>query len=209
MNANQKSITMGKDVFARLVAVRQAKGGMVTYGGVVSLLLDQYEKPIAALAQPVAEAEKSPAPAADSAPLYVREAERVKPKPEEAILIDEMVTKKDLKIMELERDLATKMVPVPCPHCKEKDTAIALKDEKVNALTQQLKTKAEAPVDIPDLGAIIAHCEDGKCPDHAAQWNGIKKDIVKAAYENMPPELVEQKGEALNLIPKRIIITRR
>ena len=80
---------------------------------------------------------------------------------------------------------------------------------QVLTLTKEVKalTPGQDPVDgsrFATLQEVVAHCEGGQCPAHAKEWEDLKTQIVEAAYENMPPELVETKALELNLIPKTI-----
>ena len=105
---------------------------------------------------------------------------------------------------------------IPALKSESEKTVKALSDQ-VAELTRQLKEKpAPVPVDeIPeDLEKVIAHCESGKCPAHAQQWEVLKKRIVDAnaptivqhTLENLPDTVVESEGLKRGFIPKRITI---
>jgi hypothetical protein len=123
-----------------------------------------------------------------------------------------------------------------CPNCTAREIEMqrvknevipALKadsEKTVKQLNDQIadlnKKLAEKPApvtahDIPeDLEAVIEHCESGKCPAHAQQWEVLKKRIVDAnaptivqhTLENLPDTVVESEGLKRGFIPKRITI---
>lgn len=153
-------------------------------GMVSESALKQLQSDVAALAQVVTKALGGSAGSAVEATNEVTE--EVTKKRNKSMEDSEVMTVKDYKIEKLSEELA-----------------------RVRLENESLKAKPAAPADIPDLGAIIEHCESGECKDHAAQWHDIKKQIVTAAYDNMPPKLVERKAEEMGFAPKRIVISRR
>jgi len=56
----------------------------------------------------------------------------------------------------------------------------------------------------PDLPSIINHCEDGSCKVHKDQWDGLKANIVKAAIEGAPKEIIAGRAAELGLMPQKI-----
>lgn len=91
----------------------------------------------------------------------------------------------------------------------EQEVKLLKSSESVRQLEHRVSEASLAQVDIPDLGAIIEHCEDGTCKAHAAQWYDIKKQIIQLAYDNASPKWIEKRAEELGFAPKRIIISRR
>lgn len=98
-----------------------------------------------------------------------------------------------------------------------RDFEIKRLEKEATGLERQLTERAEvitklegelesSRADLPSLARVIEHCEGGSCTTHAKDWGELKTRIVQAAFEAMPEDAVRARAEALNLIPKRIVI---
>jgi hypothetical protein len=103
---------------------------------------------------------------------------------------------------------------IPALKADSEKTVKQLNDQ-IADLTKKLAEKPGPVDEIPeDLEAVIAHCESGKCPAHAQQWEVLKKRIVDAnaptivqhTLENLPDTVVETEGLKRGFIPKKITI---
>lgn len=102
-----------------------------------------------------------------------------------------------------------KTEPQHCPECAKKDDELRQALSALSAAEERAKYAediANQPVDIPPLSEIIAHCEGGQCPGHAAQWQAIKTQIVEESWKNIPDDVLEAQGIARGLVPTRIVI---
>ena len=115
---------------------------------------------------------------------------------------------------------ATRQLPPdpPMAHAaQDQDVADALK--QLTATVQQLVDRepqggaggggpapAAPAAEYPTLAQVLTHCESGTCAPHAQELEELKAKVVQAAYDNMPEELVREKAELHNLIPKSVKI---
>lgn len=160
----------------------------------------------AVMAQPVAVKEK-PADTAETKPAEIPA--------EKGEVVDEMADCPNCTAREIEMQRVKNEV-IPALKADSEKTVKQLNDQ-IADLTKRL---AEKPAPIPaheipeDLEEVIAHCESGKCPAHAKQWEVLKKrivdanapDIVQHTLENLPDTVVESEGLKRGFIPKRIVI---
>lgn len=99
-----------------------------------------------------------------------------------------------------------------CIECNKKQAEIRTLSERLMDMETELAEKTDS---IPgDLNTVIAHCEDGSCSGHAAQWEAIKReiveankpDIIAATLRNLPDAVIEYEGLKRGFIPKTIIV---
>lgn len=114
----------------------------------------------------------------------------------------------DVQLVQLqERQLPPDSPPAEAEAAQPDDVAEAL--TKLTAEIHQLvaqgggKPHAEAS-ELPTMEQFLAHCEGGTCATHTKALDELKATIVKAAYDNMPEDLVRQKAEEHNLVPTSI-----
>ena len=102
-----------------------------------------------------------------------------------------------------------------CPNCAIKDHKLELATEKTETAKAQLATVnaelataktngSKAAPGMPTVEAFVKHCEDGKCPEHKAAFDGVKEQIVAAAWDNIPDDKLAELAKAKGILPKRI-----
>jgi len=60
--------------------------------------------------------------------------------------------------------------------------------------------------ELPGVRDFLKHCESGECQQHKQEWQAVKTELVQRTLDNLPPEVVKAKAEALGLIPHTFII---
>ncbi len=75
----------------------------------------------------------------------------------------------------------------------------------VAKLTPQTITAAPAATEsMPTFAQVIAHCEGGQCAAHKAELDEHNAGVIRAAWSDIPPEILEKQGKAKGIIPTSI-----
>lgn len=89
---------------------------------------------------------------------------------------------------------------------REAEAKVSAAESRAQQAIAQAQEAANKPTPWPTVAEFIGHCEGGQCSQHKGEWDRVKTGIIEAAWKNIPDRIIEERGEALGLIPTRIKI---